>query len=75
MKDDPRSWNALGVTLFMNNQPQQALEYFQKAAANGNADARLNADRLSGYLRARSAYQADMENYKQLVNQLQIRKK
>ncbi len=75
VKDDPRSWNALGVTLFMNGQPQQALEYFRKAAANGNADARLNADRLSGYLNARTAYQADMENYKQLVNQLQSRKK
>ena len=69
VKDDPRAWNALGVTLFMNGQAQQALDYFRKAAANGNADARLNADKLSGYIQALSSYQNELDNYNQLVNQ------
>ncbi len=72
VKEDPRSWNALGVTLFMNGQAQEALDYFRKAAANGNADARLNADRLSGYLNALSSYQTEFEKYNQLVNQQQL---
>lgn len=45
VKDDPRSWNAIGVALYMTGQEQQAFSYFEKAAAEGNAQAQDNLRR------------------------------
>ena len=49
VKEDPRSWNALGVALYMNGEQTRALEYFRKAAANGNTDAQTNLDGINRY--------------------------
>ena len=46
MKDDPRAWNALGVALYMTGQHDAGLEYFRRAAQNGNIDARDNLEML-----------------------------
>ena len=67
VREDERSWNALGVTLFETGQREQALDYFRRAAANGNADARQNADQLQRYLNALLIYQAECENYNQII--------
>lgn len=45
VKDDPRAWNAIGVALYMTGDEQQAFSYFEKAAADGNAQARDNLRR------------------------------
>lgn len=50
VKEDPRSWNALGVALYMNGEQTRALEYFRKAADNGNKDAQTNIDGINRYL-------------------------
>lgn len=42
VKADPRSWNAIGVALYMTGDMPQALSYFRKSAANGNAQAADN---------------------------------
>ena len=67
VREDPRSWNALGVTLFQTGQKEQALDYFRRAAANGNADARVNADALARYLNALRTYQTEYEKYNQAI--------
>lgn len=46
VKDDPRGYNTMAVALFQTGRKAEALEYFRKAAANGNADARENLKRL-----------------------------
>ena len=50
VKEDPRSWNALGVALYMNGEQTRSLEYFRKAADNGNKDAQMNIDGINRYL-------------------------
>ena len=67
VRADERSWNALGVTLFMTGQKEQALDFFRRAAANGNADARENADKVQRYLNALRTYQTEYEKYNQLI--------
>ena len=64
---DERSWNALGVTLFQTGQREQALDYFRRAAAKGNADAQRNAEQLQRYLDALRTYQTEYEKYNQLI--------
>ena len=49
VKEDPRSWNALGVALYMNGEQTRAMEYFRKAANNGNRDAQMNIDGINRY--------------------------
>lgn len=52
VKDDPRSWNAIGVALYMTGDEQQAFGYFEKAAAQGDARAQQNLDRAKATTRA-----------------------
>ena len=52
VKDDPRSWNAIGVALYMTGQERQAFGYFEKAAAQGDARAQQNLDRAKATTRA-----------------------
>lgn len=52
VKDDPRSWNAIGVALYMTGDEQQAFGYFEKAAAQGDARAQQNLDRANATTRA-----------------------
>ena len=59
--------NALGVTLFQTGQIEQSLDYFRRAASNGNADAQRNADQLERYLDALRTYQAEYEKYNHLI--------
>ncbi len=40
--DDSRAWNALGVALYQTGRKDDALRYFQKAAAAGNKQAEEN---------------------------------
>lgn len=56
VREDPRSWNALAVCLYHKGDLQQALDYFQQAAANGNDDARENVKRLQDHLAAQRLY-------------------
>lgn len=42
VKADPRSWNALGVALYMTGDTTQAMSYFRKSADGGNAQAKDN---------------------------------
>ena len=46
VREDPRAWNTLGAALYHNGRQQEALEYFRRAAANGNADAQRNLREL-----------------------------
>ena len=46
VRHDQRAQNALGVALYMTGQHDQAVGCFQRAAANGNADARQNLREL-----------------------------
>lgn len=46
VKADPRSWNALGVALYMTGDKAQAMDYFHKAAASGNPQAAENLQQL-----------------------------
>ncbi|MCC8072232.1 MAG: hypothetical protein LIO90_10590 [Bacteroidales bacterium] len=43
---DPRSWNALGVALWFAGQPEEAIGYFERAAADGNPEAIANLRQL-----------------------------
>ena len=63
VREDPRSWNALAVCLYHDGQPEQALDYFRRAAANGNADAQANADALARYLDNRRLYEQQRAKY------------
>lgn len=42
VKDDPRAFNALGVALYLTGSRQQAIDYFRRAAANGDTQAQEN---------------------------------
>ena len=42
VKADPRSWNAIGVALYMTGDTTQAMSYFRKSADGGNAQAKDN---------------------------------
>lgn len=46
VREDQRSWNALGVALYMTGHRAEALDYFQQAAAQGDADAQENLRQL-----------------------------
>lgn len=45
--DDPRAWNALGVALWHTGSRDSALDFFRRAAQQGNADARENLRMLT----------------------------
>jgi TPR repeat protein len=45
-KNDPRAWNALAVALWHTGDQNAALDYFRRAAQQGNADARENLKQL-----------------------------
>ncbi len=47
VKDDPRSWNAYGVSLYMTGQHEEAIEYFRRSAEQGNDEAKENLKRLA----------------------------
>jgi len=63
VREDPRSWNALGVCLFETGDSSQALDFFSRSAANGNADSRENVTRVQGYLNAKRLYEAEKATY------------
>ena len=46
VRDDERSWNALGVCHYMLGREQQGIDWMQRAAANGNLDARKNLEQM-----------------------------
>lgn len=46
-KNDPRAWNALAVALWHTGDQDAALDYFRRAAQQGNADARENLKQLA----------------------------
>ena len=46
VRNDERAQNALGTALWLCGQRDEALEYFRRAAANGNADAAENLRQL-----------------------------
>lgn len=46
VKADPRVWNILGVANARRGDLQTAGEYFQKAATNGDADAKANLEEV-----------------------------
>ena len=46
VKDDPRGFNTMAVALYQTGHKAEALEYFRRAAANGNTEARENLRRL-----------------------------
>lgn len=46
LRQDPRSWNALACALWYTGRHDEAIGYFQRAAANGNDDARQNLKRI-----------------------------
>ena len=47
VKNDPRGWNTLGVALWHTGEKDAALDYFRRAAQQGNADARENLRQLT----------------------------
>ena len=47
VKDDPRSWNAYGVALYMTGHREEAITYFRRSAENGNPEAQENLKRLT----------------------------
>ena len=47
VSNDARSWNAIGVCLYMTGHQQEALTYFRKAAQTGNADAKENLRQMT----------------------------
>jgi len=46
VRDDERALNALGVAYWLCGQKQEAIEYFRRAASNGNEDAKENLKKL-----------------------------
>ena len=50
VRDDPRAWNALGAALYHNGRHSEALEYFRRAAEQGNADAQENLRQMERIL-------------------------
>ena len=57
VSDDPRSWNALGVALYMTGQEAEAIDILRRAAATGNADAQRNVKQFDAVMKARKAAQ------------------
>lgn len=47
LADDSRSWNALGVALYLAGRQAEAIDYFRRAAANGNAEAKENLEKIN----------------------------
>ena len=47
VKDDPRSWNAYGVAVFMTGRQEEGLNYIRMAAAQGNPEAIENIKRIN----------------------------
>ena len=46
VQSDERAQNALGVALYMTGEKDEALKCFERAAANGNAEAKRNLEQL-----------------------------
>ncbi|WP_158602573.1 DUF3868 domain-containing protein [Proteiniphilum sp. X52] len=46
MQADPRTWNNLGVAYARLGEMEKAKDYFQRAAAQGDADAKANLEEL-----------------------------
>ena len=46
VRTDKRSYNAMGVALYMLGRKDEAIHYFQLAAETGNADAQRNLEQL-----------------------------
>ncbi|MCR5849514.1 MAG: OmpA family protein, partial [Bacteroidaceae bacterium] len=49
VKDDSRSWNALGISLYMTGQKEEGIHYITLAAEQGNADAIRNLKQLNSH--------------------------
>ena len=46
VRNDERALNALGLAYWLCGQKEEALDYFRRAAANGNKDAQENLRQL-----------------------------
>ena len=46
VRQDPRSWNTLGVALYMSGQREQGLDYLRRAAEQGNTQAQENLEKI-----------------------------
>ena len=46
VQSDHRAWNALGVCHYMLGREQQGVEWFRRAAADGNMDAKRNLEQV-----------------------------
>ena len=44
VSEDSRAWNALGVALYMTGERDEAIRYFRRAVADGNAQAQKNLE-------------------------------
>ena len=44
--DDDRKWNTLAVSYYMTGDPDKAMACFERAAADGNAEAQRNIDAI-----------------------------
>ena len=49
IEDDPRAWNNMGVAYARMGENEKAMEYFSKAADQGDTDAKANKDQLQCY--------------------------
>ena len=52
-KDKPEAWNNLGIALVQKQRYEEALSYFDRAAAQGDATAKTNAEQLRLFLEDR----------------------
>ena len=52
-KDKPEAWNNLGIALVQKQRFEEALSYFDRAAAQGDATAKTNAEQLRLFLEDR----------------------
>ena len=55
VKADPRSWNALGVALYMTGNEDAAMFYFRKSAGVGNRQAKENLRQAEAQMAAKAS--------------------
>lgn len=55
VKADPRSWNALGVALYMTGNEDAAMSYFCKSAGVGNLQAKENLRQAEAQMAAKAS--------------------
>lgn len=55
VKADPRSWNALGVALYMTGNEDAAVSYFRKSAGVGNRQAKENLSQAEAQMAAKAS--------------------